>query len=151
MGENPCAPTTFTAPDPLRAFDSRVDLRRAMSGVGARPRSPRGSERADPDAPGSAGTRVGPVPSAGKRERKRPYGSRHSALPPFSTCAQGILAWTGGRSDLLPSLNDQFDKGMKPILERNSKNNEGAPGNYRSYGFDLGALVEAATVIEMNK
>jgi len=76
------------------------------------------------------------------------YGSRHSTLPPFSTCAPEILAWLGGRSDLLPILNVQFDKGMKPILLDNAVQKTGAPGTYRSYGFDLGALLEAACDVD---
>ena len=76
------------------------------------------------------------------------YGSRHSEILPFSMCAPAILAWTGGRSDLLPMLADQFNKGVKPFMLSNANNNEGNPGTYRSYGFDLAALIEAAYLVD---
>ena len=71
------------------------------------------------------------------------YGSRHSTLTPFSSCAPEILAWFGGRSDLLPMLPEHFSKGvLKPIME-NAELNNSDPDKYRSCGFDLGALLEA--------
>jgi hypothetical protein len=72
------------------------------------------------------------------------YGSRHSNFSMFHMCAPEILAWLGGRSDLLPMLPAHLDKAVKPALVETAKANSGHPGSYRAYGFDLGAMLEAA-------
>ena len=76
------------------------------------------------------------------------YGSRHSTYPLFQVCAPEVLAWLGGRSDLLPMLSDQFNKGVKAPLLQNARTNQGAPGIYRAYGFDFAAMLETISVTE---
>jgi hypothetical protein len=78
------------------------------------------------------------------------YGSRHSVITNFSSCAPAIVVWLGGRADLAPMLEGQFKKGIKPILAEYAING-GAPGIYRSYGFDLAALIEAITIAEAKR
>lgn len=78
------------------------------------------------------------------------YGSRHSVITSFSSCAPEIMAWLGGRGDLAPMLVEQFHKGIKPPLFAGAKNG-GNPGAYRAYGYDMAALLEAATVAEAAK
>ena len=51
------------------------------------------------------------------------YGSRHSTLDPFCTCAVPTLVWAGGRADLAPMMQDQLEKAIEPPLRMNAEKN----------------------------
>lgn len=72
------------------------------------------------------------------------YGSRHSDFMPFGTSGAPVLAWLGGREDLIPLLSDQVSKAEKQIYLDNMLKNENNPYAYRGYGCDLGAELQAA-------
>ena len=71
------------------------------------------------------------------------YGSRHSLHLPFFSTGLPVLAFWGGRSDLLPKVAEHFEKGVKPIHLHNAKNSWGNAGIYLSYGSNLAVLLQA--------
>lgn len=72
------------------------------------------------------------------------YGSRHSDFSPFSNSGVPVLAWLGGRDDLIPMLPDQIAKADTQVYLDNAVKNENNPYAYRGYGVDLETELQAA-------
>ncbi|GEM_PF-6674792 len=70
-------------------------------------------------------------------------GSRHSTVMPFITCAPEILAWHGGRTDILSMVGNHFRRALKKPYLNNAKLQQGYPGLYRGYGYDLETVLES--------
>lgn len=70
-------------------------------------------------------------------------GTRHSLQEPLWTGAMGVLAYQGGRADLMPLLSAQLETATYPTFVGNASQNWGNPGLYRDQGIDLGALLLA--------
>lgn len=68
-------------------------------------------------------------------------GTRHSLMEPLWSGAVETLAWSGGRTDLLPIINDHLHKAVFPTFLGNARDNWGSPGLYRDNGVDLGQIL----------
>jgi hypothetical protein len=76
------------------------------------------------------------------------YGSRHSETVPFFTSSTPVLAWLGGRSDLLPLLPDVVPKALVFYFMRGVNLNSNDPGLYRGLGLEGATYLEAAMAAE---